>query len=54
MLYGVHKLDYMTICVLEIELILSFSVVLHCFFYVFVFYLGLVGYIASYKLNFIK
>ena len=43
----------MTIYVLEVELVSSFSVLLHCLFYVFVFYFRSVGYIARYKFNLI-
>ena len=52
MWYAVNKLVYMTVYVLEIELVLSFFSGLPFFFYIFVFYLRSVGYIASYKLNF--
>ena len=42
----------MTIYVLEIKLVSSFSVIKKNFFYVFVFYSGWVEYIASYEVNF--
>ena len=52
MLYAVNKLvAYMTVYVLEIELVSSFFSALTLLFLHF-FYLRLVGYIVSYKLNF--
>ena len=46
----VCKQAYVTVYVLEVELISSFSFCVHCLFYVSVFYLRSVGYIAWYKL----
>ena len=42
----------MPIYVLEIELVSSFSVLQHYLFYIFVYYLRSVGYIATYEMNF--
>ena len=47
-------MSYMTIYVLEVELVIVFSSAITLFFYIFIFYLTSVGYIhvASYKFNF--